>query len=180
MKIGLLSDTHTNIKNLNGAVEFLKSSGAEIIIHLGDDYTDIDECGEEDILRVPGVFSDMYQDPEIPNRRIEDFLGWRVLLSHTVSSHENDLPDDIEPEELIRSKKIDVVLYGHTHIPDIKREEGIIYINPGHLKDEDKKGYPPTFCLLDFTEYTITIEIYELNNKSIFKEEFFKKEEQCY
>ena len=106
-------------------------------------------------------------------------MGWSVLVSHTVSSHENDLPDDIEPEELIRNKKIDVVLYGHTHIPDIKREEGIIFVNPGHLKDEDKKGYSPTFCLIDFSEYTITIEIYELRDNSIFKEEFFKKEERC-
>ena len=73
MKIGCLSDTHKNIKNLNSALEFLKNSGAETIIHLGDDYTDIDECGEENVVRVPGVFSNMYQDPEIPNRRVEDF-----------------------------------------------------------------------------------------------------------
>ncbi len=139
MKIGCLSDTHKNIKNLNGAIEFLKNSGAETIIHLGDDFTDIDECGEENAVRVPGVFSDTYQNPDVPNRRVEDFAGWRVLLTHTISSHPNDLPGDIRPEQLIENRGVDVVLYGHTHIPDIKREQGILFVNPGHLKDEDKR-----------------------------------------
>lgn len=177
MKIGCFSDTHKNIKNLNSAIEFLKNSGAEIFIHLGDDYTDVDECGEENVVRVPGVFSDIYQKPDVPNRRVDDFAGWRVLLTHTVSSHPNDLPNDIQPEQLIENRGVDVVLYGHTHIPDIKREQGILFVNPGHLKDEDKKGYLPTFGLLDFSEDTLLIEIYDLKTKSLFKRGIFNKEE---
>jgi putative phosphoesterase len=174
MKIGLISDTHRNIVNLDKAIKKLKEIGVDKIIHLGDNYTDIDEIGETEILRVPGVFSESYQDPEIPNRIVCFFSGWRVLISHTISSHPNDLKNDLKPEEYIQGKKIDVVLYGHTHIPDIKKEN-VIYVNPGHLKDEDKKGYPPTFALLELTETDITVKIYDLKTGKIYREELFQR-----
>lgn len=177
MNLGLISDTHNTIGNLDKAIKKLKEIGVEKIIHLGDNYTDIDEIGETEILRVPGVFSECYQNPNILNRIVCFFSGWRVLISHTVSSHPNDLKNDIKPEEYIQDKKIDVVLYGHTHIPNIKKEGEIIYVNPGHLKDEDKKGHPPTFGLLEFTEKDIVIKIYNFKTGTIYREESFKKED---
>jgi len=175
MKIGLISDSHKYIKNLNRAIEFFKSLGVNKIIHLGDDYADVDEIGETGIVRVPGVFSDFYQDPNIPNRRVENLAGWHVLLTHTVSSHGNDLPDDLKPEDLIQNKKVDIVLYGHTHIPDIKKENDIVFINSGHLKDGDKKGYPPTFGYMEITEDELLVRIYTLKDYTIFKEEKFRR-----
>lgn len=177
MKIGLLSDTHKQIVNLNEAVEFLKTLGVDVITHLGDDYTDIDEIGESNVVRVPGVFSDAYQDTSIPNRMIARFDGWCILLSHTITSHDNDLPDDLKPEELIEKKKVDAVFYGHTHIPDIKQDKGIVFINPGHLRDEDKKGFPPTFGFVHVKQGTIVVRLYSLKTKEIYKEETFTKEE---
>lgn len=177
MKIGVISDSHNNIVNLDNAITILKKQGAQKTIHLGDNYTDIDEIGETEITRVPGVFSDFYQNPKIPNRKIENFHGWRILITHTISSHKNDLPDDIKPEDLIKNKRIDIVLYGHTHIPAIKKEDNIIFINPGHLKDEDKKGYAPTFALLQLLGNKVTIEIYDLKTEILYKKKIFTKED---
>ncbi|OPX17807.1 hypothetical protein BXT86_04550 [candidate division WOR-3 bacterium 4484_100] len=175
MKLGVVSDSHSYIKNLNRAVEALNRLGAEVIIHLGDNYQDMEQIGGENFLRVPGVFSDYYQDKNIPNRLIKDFAGWRFLLTHTVDSHPNDLPDDIRPEELFAENRVDVVLYGHTHIPDIEKKGNIIFINPGHLRDTDKKGFPPSFCLIDVTPEMLKAEIHTLNNLEIFKEAIFEK-----
>lgn len=177
MKIGLLSDTHKQIVNLSEAVEFLKTLGVDAFIHLGDDYTDIDEIGESNVVRVPGVFSDAYQDTSIPNRMIARFDGWRILLSHTIASHDNDLPSDLKPEELIEKKKVDAVFYGHTHIPEIRQDKGIVFINPGHLKCEDKKGFPPTFGFVHVKHGTIVVRLYSLKTKEIYKEGTFTKEE---
>lgn len=176
MKIGLVSDTHKNIINLNEAVAFLKTKGADIIVHLGDDYADIDEIGENNVLRVPGVFSDVYQDTSIPNRMIAKFDGWRILLSHTISSHDNDLPDDLKPEEMIEKKKVEAVFYGHTHVPDITHEHGIVFVNPGHLKDGDKRGFPPTCGFVDVRKDTMSVRIFVLKTKDIYKEKTFIKE----
>ncbi len=176
MKIGLVSDTHKHIANLNDAVAFLKTKGADIIVHLGDDYTDIDEIGENNVLRVPGVFSEAYQDASIPNRMIAKFDGWRILFSHTVSSHDNDLPDDLKPEEMIEKKKVDAVFYGHTHIPDITHEHGIIFVNPGHLKNDDKKGFPPTCGFVHVKKDTMIVRLFALKTKDVYKEETFVRE----
>jgi hypothetical protein len=175
MKLGVISDTHNNILNLNNAITILKNKGAQKIIHLGDNYSDIDEIGEAGISRVPGVFSDFYQNSKISNRRIENFAGLQILITHTISSHANDLPDDIKPEDLIQNKKVDIILYGHTHIPDIKKEGEIIFVNPGHLKDKDKKGYSPTFGMLTFTEEEVVIEIYDLKTRTLYKKEVYTR-----
>jgi putative phosphoesterase len=145
------------------------------IIHLGDDYGDIDEIVELDAISVTGVFSDAYLDKMTKNRRIENFGGWRFLLSHTLSSHPNDLPDDLVPEELINAQKVQVVLYGHTHIPEIRQERGMIFLNPGHLKNEDKKGFPPTFGYIEVTISKLVLRIYELRDYTLRQEERFRK-----
>jgi putative phosphoesterase len=176
MKIGLVSDSHKHIVNLNDAVAFLKTKGADIIVHLGDDYTDLAEIGENNAIRVPGVFGEAYQNTSIPNRMVAKFDGWRILLSHTISSHDNDLPGDLKPEEMVERKKVDAVLYGHTHIPDITHEHGVVFVNPGHLKDEDKKGFPPTCCFVHVRKDTMTVQIFDLKTKDVYREKTFNRE----
>ncbi|MGD8979602.1 MAG: YfcE family phosphodiesterase [candidate division WOR-3 bacterium] len=175
MKLGVVSDTHKHIVNLHKAVEFLKEMNVDRIIHLGDDYNDPDEIGERDIIRVPGVFSDAYQDKRIQNRRIENFGGWRFLLTHTLSSHPNDLPEDLSPGDLIRAGRVHVVLHGHTHIPEVKRERNVIFLNPGHLKNEDKKGFPPTFGYVELTINELLLRILNLRDCSMRQEERYRK-----
>lgn len=175
MKLGVLSDTHKHIANLSNAVRQLKEIGVDKFIHLGDDYTDFDEIGERDALCVPGVFSDAYQNKNIRNRIVENFAGWRFLLTHTLTSHHNDLPDDLRPESLIETQQIHVVLYGHTHVPEIREERGVIFFNPGHLKNEDKRGFPPTFGHLELTIDKMLARIYRLRDYSILIEAKYRK-----
>jgi hypothetical protein len=165
MRIGVVSDSHGEVDNLKKAAEKLvKDHKVKVIVHLGDDFDDPEVLKHLDvkIVKVPGVFSAYYQDNNIPNRVIETFDDRRVLITHTRYSHENDLPEDIKPEEITN---IDAVLYGHTHIPAIDEERGIIYINPGHLKTEDKKGFPPSFAVVDFGERIFNI--FNLNGELI-------------
>ncbi len=177
MKIGFVSDSHGDVKNLSKAFAFLRQCGAEELVHLGDDYTDSEECGEDRVIRVPGIYCVAYHIPEIPNRLIIERAGWRILLSHTRESHPLDGIDDAKPEELIQHHAVDIVLYGHTHVPDITREQGIIFGNPGHLKDDDKRGHPPTGGLLTLTEDRVVIEIYDLKTMSMYKKQTFRKED---
>ena len=169
MRVGIVSDSHGEIENLRKAARWLiDNQNVEVIIHLGDNYDDtsvLENLGVR-IVKVPGVFSGYYQDADIPNRVVETFNGRKVLITHTECCHENDLPDDIKPEELVSKKAVDVVLYGHTHIPRIEQRQSALYINPGHLKTEDKKGYPPTIAVVDFKDQ-ISVNIFNLMSKSI-------------
>lgn len=64
-------------------------------------------------------------------------------------------------------------MYEHTPIPEIKIKEGIIFINPGHLKQSDKKGFPPSYGFLNISKDKVSAEIINyLDGETIFKEDF--------
>jgi putative phosphoesterase len=168
MKVGVVSDTHGNLDGLRQAIRALMSEDVRLFIHLGDDYEDtevFDEFPIDSVMKVPGVYDPEYSDRMIPHRSTEDISGWRVMVSHTPVSHSNDFPEDLKPEELCARREIDVLLYGHTHTPDISEREGILHFNPGHLKPEDKKGYPPSFGILEFTPEQVDARILGLTEK---------------
>jgi putative phosphoesterase len=165
VKVLVVSDTHGNTKGLRRLVEEVSArEDIDLFIHLGDDYDDAEVFGESDkaYVRVPGVFSEYYFGESVPNRRVVDLDGWRCLLSHTVTSHANDLPDDLKPEVLVAGKQVDAVLYGHTHIPELAGKNGVLFVNPGHLKTEDKKGHSASYAILDVSGNEIRGRIVEL------------------
>lgn len=108
MRIGILSDSHGNIDNVRGTVKkLIDKYKIKIIIHLGDECEDTEilkEFEEVELIQVPGVFCEHYQNPKIPNRIIKKFNGIKVLITHS-SSHSNDPPEELKPEELIEKKK---------------------------------------------------------------------------
>ena len=165
MKIGVVSDSHGHVENLRRAIKVMTKEGVEVIVHLGDDYDDIKALSDQEgatIIQVPGVFSTYYQEPGIPNRVIETWEGVRVLLTHTPETHKNDLPNDLKPEEVVANCEVRLVLSGHSHIPEVKEKGGVIWVNPGHMKDNDKKGYPPTYALLEVAGTEVRVCIVDL------------------
>ncbi|HAW50416.1 TPA: hypothetical protein DCX16_05670 [bacterium] len=175
MKIGVVSDSHKNLSYLRKALGYLKDFSVDMVIHLGDDYTDSVILGEYNIknIRIPGVYDPEYMDNNIKNRIIERINELSILISHTKASHKNDQEGDIIPEEVINKKEADIVLYGHSHLYEIKKEGEIIYFNPGHLQEIGAKGRSATFGMLELKENEIIIcSIFDLNKNCIIKEEF--------
>ena len=124
---------------------------------------------------MPGIFSEQYQNKHIPNRLIREFNGWRFLISHTKDATPNDLKDDIDPHKIMESGRADVLLHGHTHIPEIIKEAGYIRINPGHLKNNDKRGYLPTYCVIGVSPDSLDVKIYLLKDRNLFLAQKFPK-----
>lgn len=176
MRIGVLSDSHKNLDNLKSAArKLIEEEKVQAIIHLGDDYDDAKVLEELpiEVVRIPGVFSTYYQDPQIPNRLVREFGGVKTLITHAPTPHENDPPGELSPEKMIETERIRVVLYGHTHIPEIKENTGVLWVNPGHLQKEDKKGFPPSFAVLDFDKGKVTGRIVDLwKRKGLVKYKF--------
>jgi putative phosphoesterase len=165
MKIGVVSDSHGHIGNLRRAIKAMRAAGVVRICHLGDDYDDVNALsGQEgaEIIQVPGVYCAAYRDPGIPNRLIVEWEGIRVLISHTPEAHKNDLLTDLKPEEVVSRREVRMVLSGHSHIPEVREEAGVIWVNPGHLKDDDKKGYPPTYALVEIADTDVQARILDL------------------
>jgi len=178
MRVLVISDSHGEIDNIIQISKVVREENISKVIHLGDDYDDVNFLIKEgiEIERVPGVFSGYYSEKDIPNRKILEIEGWRVLLTHTKERHENDLPDDIRPEDQIRNGSIDIVLYGHTHVSAIGMEGAVYLINPGHLKSDDKHGFEPSYAVLDITNDSIDVVIKELNTQNTILREHIKRQ----
>lgn len=171
MRICILSDTHGELDNVKTLIEKLKSVNPDIIIHLGDDSPDAEPLKElnKPLYVVPGVFEEIYKKPETERRKIIEISGLKIMLSHTDTKHQNDPPDEKDPQELINKGEIDILLHGHTHIPKIELRGRKLIINPGHLKKQDKKGFPPTYAIMEIND-NIYIKIIELFTDRIITE----------
>jgi len=166
MKIGVISDSHGNIDYVRQAAEYMMEAEVECIVHLGDDYYDarILDNLPTTVIKVPGVYEAIYQDASVPNRLAKDIAGLKVLITHTKDSHRNDLSNDKMPEEYIASRKVDILLFGHTHSSYAKLEGGVLMINPGHLKAEDKKG-EATMAILDINNRDVDVKIVNMKEE---------------
>jgi putative phosphoesterase len=173
----ICSDSHGNKNNIKKVISQIQKIDIAFILHLGDDYDDANlfvDSGYQ-VLRVPGIYGEKYQNPKIENRIFFPCEGWRLFLTHNQKSHENDLPTDIHPETVINEKKADIFLYGHTHEPEIKKEKGIIFINPGHIKSNLDRGHAPTYIILECNESKIRIKLIDLLTENVIEEKNFRK-----
>lgn len=167
MLVAVVSDTHGNQGGVGLLVERLKALQIETVLHLGDDYRDaatLTAAGFQ-VLAVPGAFCPEYTDPGIPNRPVVELAGVKMLLTHTPQRHKADLPGDPDPQA--PPPDVRVVLYGHTHIPAIERRGATWWINPGHAKNRNDKGYPPTFAVLRLPPQGPAVEIRRLEDGAV-------------
>ena len=135
MKIGVVSDTH--FEHIDQGLEFFSRlfssvfSDIDLLLHAGDVvHPDLLDClSEKPILAVRGNC-----DPaELPARRIVDAAGFRIGLIHGWGGHH-----DLE-ERIFRSfdgESIDGLVYGHSHFPLVRRENGLLIMNPGSPTDK--------------------------------------------
>lgn len=166
MKIGVMSNSQGNIEYVRRAAEYMMEEEVDHIIHLGNDYYDarILDILPVNVIKVPGVSETLYKDVSVPNRVIKDMVGLRVLITHTKNSHRNDLPDDKIPEEYIVSRKVDTVLFGHGRSFSARVEGGILMVNPGHLRADDRKG-EATFAVLDINNEVVGVKILNMKGE---------------
>ena len=164
-KIMVISDTHDDREAIRGVMEYLKTHKVDRVIHLGDYYNDADLLEEEGfrLIRVPGTWdTEHYPNPGVSNRKFIEIHGWRIFLTHTPESHYNDLTDDPKPETVATRGEADIFLYGHTHIVEIRRRNGTVFINPGHMSSDESRGCPLTFALLELSPEELAVNIFQM------------------
>jgi uncharacterized protein len=140
MLIGVMSDTHDEIVQTKKAVAIFNQKKVEHVLHAGDIISPfmIDTLQE---LKAPltMVFGNNDGDRALlkrksgllPSTKIAgtfariDLGGLRIGLVH---GNERDLL-----ETLAASSSLDLLVYGHTHRPEIRREGSLLRVNPGEV-----------------------------------------------
>jgi len=132
MLIGIISDTHDNLPQIKKAVDFFKEQKIEALIHAGD-YCAPFSLKPYETLKIPcyGVFGNIDGDKEMlgmhsggcikePPLKF-DLDGKKILVTHDITSI------DIKKEV----KNNDLIIFGHTHAAEVKKEGKAYIVNPG-------------------------------------------------
>jgi putative phosphoesterase len=120
MKIGVVSDTHGLFRPQIARV----LAGVDHILHLGDvgKIEVLDELRKiAPVSAVRGNTDVEGECAELPATDVVLFEGRYLYLLHDVKQLR------LDPE----AARFAAVLSGHTHVPDVSRRRGVLYVNPG-------------------------------------------------
>lgn len=132
MLIGILSDTHDDMEAIERAVGVFNEMGVSFVIHAGDiisPFTFEALSGLRAEFR--GIFGNNDGDKVLLRQKSKDRVLNQPLFielggKRLAVVHEPDMA-----VSLAKSGDFDVVIYGHTHEPDIRKIKGTLVINPG-------------------------------------------------
>ena len=130
MKILVLSDSHSSRNFMRLCVDKIRP---DTIVHLGDYFEDGEVIHEEypeiEFFQVPGNCDRYRCPPSASEILIMPVCGVNLYMTHghkhSVKSYLGSLLRDA------RKVKAGLVLYGHTHIPDCRKEGALWVLNPG-------------------------------------------------
>ena len=130
MKVLIVSDTHGQDENLEETV--LREAPFDYLIHCGDVegreifIEALAECPCTIVAGNNDFFTDLPYDEEVT---LEDKLV-----------------------ENAQAKGCKIAMYGHTHMPLIENEDGILVINPGSLTYPRQRGRRPSYAVMQIEE----------------------------
>ena len=160
MKIGVMSDSHDNVPMIRKAVELFNKERVGLVVHAGDFIAPFEVTAMNDLVcRVVGVFGNNDGERIMVAKRFEEIGeihpnlasveigGRRIAAVH--------YPELAEP--IAKSGEYDIVIYGHTHKIDVRREESLI-LNPG-----ETGGWTTGKCTVAVVDLeTLAAQIHEL------------------
>lgn len=132
--IGVMSDSHDNILAIRRAAQFFNQASCDLVIHAGDfiapfSVKELTKCsclvkavfgncdGERKGLRK--AFHSVGEIREAP--LVFNHGNRRILISHL----------DSPVKSYLSSGEYDVIVYGHTHKPQVQNKRKTLVVNPG-------------------------------------------------
>ena len=133
MKILVLSDTHGDTNKAEEAIR--NNSEINLIIHLGDYFRDAQKLSamfpEIPIEYIYGNSDFMIED--VPAEKMLEVCGKRIFITH---GHRYSVKWDYDKlYKKAEEMHADLLLFGHTHIPDLIEKGNYCVLNPGSTSD---------------------------------------------
>lgn len=159
LRIVVLSDSHGNRARIRKIAE--QQINAELFIFLGDGVVDfrsvMEQYPNKDYWCVRGNCDFSSQEESTAFSWCKDV---KILYTH---GHQWNVKCGLEDlREQAQKGGAQVALFGHTHCPSYKYEEGIHFMNPGSVGNP-RCGIWPTYGIIDIQGKSIVCHVVEFN-----------------
>lgn len=140
MRIGIISDTHmpSRAKQLPQALK-KGLSGVDMILHAGD-WTKLDVVDAlQQIAPVDGVAGNNDGEDIIRKfgrKKILTLAGYRIGMVHGDGYKKTT---EVRAWEAFAGEKVDIILFGHSHVPFLREHQGVLVFNPGSPTDKRRQ-----------------------------------------
>lgn len=161
MKIGLISDTHGSVPAIRQAV--ISAGPVDIWLHAGDYSRDANILRVFTGLEVCAVRGNC--DGSIVDAKYDEFVefgGKKIWLTH---GHKYNVSYDLS--ELVwwgKKFAVDIVVFGHTHVPQVFSQDGLLVINPGSTS-MPRRGSNYSCAVLEISDEA-AVEFINLNDNN--------------
>lgn len=130
-RIGVMSDSHGSQTNVVSAAWEMKNCSQ--IIHLGDHSDDAEALEGMTKASVCTVAGNCDWFADAPTEAEFDVEGVHVFAAH---GHREGVKNGMLHLSLkAQALGAKLVLFGHTHVPCMTEDGGIVFLNPGALRD---------------------------------------------
>ncbi|MRG87801.1 YfcE family phosphodiesterase [Salinibacillus xinjiangensis] len=142
MKIVVTGDTHILGRGKRlPSVLLEECESADLIIHTGD-WKSLEVYNTlSQYARVVGVYGNIDGDDikeQFPSREIIEVKGHKIGIIH---GHGEKKTTEKRALEAFEGKQVDVILFGHSHIPLIRYFKKVMLMNPGSPTDKRTLPY---------------------------------------
>jgi len=168
VKIGLIADTHItdNGQRLEPRL-FQIFSGVELILHAGDVYVTgvLDQLEEiAPVLCARGNGDDLIaSDRRVRESHVVEVGGLSLGLTHGIDYPEPPWRSLEKAMEYEFGGRVDIIVFGDSHVPLVEYYKGVYLINPGSLTFPfGLVNVPGTVGLLRVEDKTVEAEIIHL------------------
>lgn len=149
MKVGILSDTHIRKGRILPQYVWEALEDVDFILHAGD-LTTVSVLEElkmlAPVVAVRGNCDWLIDD--LPDKTISELGELKIGLTHGYLGKASSTPQ--RALESFRGDQVDIIIFGHSHIPYKRFHDGILLFNPG--SPVEKRGQ------LRFSMGILTIE----------------------
>ena len=130
MKIGIISDTHGDMRSIDKAIQYLKK--CDLIIHAGDYIDDAEYIYYATDVNVKCVKGNCDSYNIYGHYELKFSVNNKNFF--VCHGHHHDVKMDVKSlHRFAKDNNIDFVVFGHTHIPTYEIIDDITFINPGSL-----------------------------------------------
>ena len=156
MKVLVFSDSHGNTTNMFHVLE--RHPEIEMVFHCGDCGRDVSEPQAIYPTRIfEAVRGNCDTQGAYPLQKNMQLAGKNILITH---GHMYGVKYGLT--SLIAKgiqEKLDILVFGHTHIPCIERTDGLLLVNPGSIS-RPKSLSKPTYAVLELSASGIDASIH--------------------